>query len=120
MWGYYLDELDWGDKMIIPRFLLKHTITKFDCEGVNGRGEKITIEKWTKRCHVSTQEVKMKNKDNTYTQEKKYTITIEKCDIEIGDILKYKGIDIEVVDIPDSNVHSGGKYMEVIGYGQKI
>lgn len=106
--------------MIIPRFLLKDTITKFDYEGVNGRGEKITTEKWTKRCHVSIQEVKMQNKDNTYTQEKKYTITIEECDIKIGDILKYGDINIEITDIPSANIHSRGKYMEVIGYGQKI
>ena len=39
----------------------------------------------------------MKNKDNTYTQEKKYTIIIEKCDIEIGDILKYKGIELRLL-----------------------
>lgn len=117
---YYLEELDWGDNMIIPRFLLKDTITKFDYEGVNGRGEKITTEKWTKRCHVSIQEVKMQNKDNTYTQEKKYTITIEECNIKIGDILKYGDINIEITDIPSANIHSRGKYMEVIGYGQKI
>lgn len=106
--------------MIIPRFLLKDEITKLGNEGMNGRGQIIVTEDWTKRCHVSTQGVKIQNKDNTYTQEKKYTIIIEECDIKIGDILKYGDVNIEITDIPDADVHSRGRYMEVIGYGQKI
>lgn len=117
---YYLEELDWGDNMIIPRFLLKDKITKLGNKGMNGRGQIIVTEDWTKRCHVSTQGVKIQNKDNTYTQEKKYTIIIEECDIKIGDILKYGDVNIEITDIPDADVHSKGRYMEVIGYGQKI
>lgn len=106
--------------MIIPRFLLSDRVTLIEYNGVNGRGQTVTTERWTKPCKVDVKQTRIKSKDGICTIEKQYMVIIEKSDIKIGDILRFKGIDIEIIDIPDPDVHSSDKYIEVIGYGQKV
>ena len=106
--------------MIIPRFLLNKQVSLLKDMGVTGLGKQVSTLSWTKRCYIQTKQVKIKNTNGTYTNEAQYTILLEKSDLKLNDILKFGDIDIKITEIPSIEVHSSSKYMEGIGYGQKV